>query len=385
MGVVTLENSIYFDNAATALINKEYLKSQYDSLFGSSDFSTPLNPSSPHRFGDEASLLLESSREKIMKVFGQNEGKIIFTSGGTESNNLSIIGRAKSKKKQKLSFFALPWEHPSVLEPLKYVSEEKLAGVQIAPFEEWVIPGQGFVSIVMSQVSHETGDINDIEKIVNLSNLQNPNVSLQIDGMQGFCKAKFPNLPFASYSASSHKIHGLSGTGFLFVKKGFQMKPLFFGGKQESGFRPGTEPVFLIAMMAESIAKLSVDIDSNITAVKEIKEKLLCLEKNLPDVCINNKTCSTSPYILNMSFLGVKAEVLVRLLSENGVHASMGAACNSKSKDKSALEKMGFSKEVAESAVRFSFSHLNNLDEAVRACEIVEKCVIKLRKVGSGS
>ena len=360
---------IYFDNAATT------------PPFNEAELYWQMNPSSPHLGGIAASRSLETTRSIIKRILNTQDGNIIFTSGGTEANNIALLGFATTLQKQVLNCFSEPWEHPSVLEALKHLQSEGLVNTHVSPRSNWQIPASGHVLVTLSHVSHETGDINDIKNIsADIRNI-NPEAVIHIDGVQGFCKETVQLNNISMYSASSHKFHGSGGAGFLFVKKGLRLKPLFFGGSQENGLRPGTEPVNQIINMGQAAEKLHANSAANRESVNAIKSVLANLSNEIPDTFINSLSNNTSPYILNMSFLGLKGEVLVHLLAEKGIYTSMGAACKSRKKDKSALESMGFSRERAESAIRFSFSHQNTMEEVNRACEIISECVTQLRKI----
>ena len=171
------------------------------------------------------------------------------------------------------------------------------------------------------------------------------------------------------------------GVGGLLVRGRTRLSPLFHGGGQERGLRPGTENVNGIVQMAEVATMLSKSLRSNHDHVAQIKAEIAALATDLPDVFINVRTSETSPYILNMSFLGINGETLVHLLSEKGIYASMGAACRSRKRESSLLEVMGFSRERAQTAVRFSFSHLNTLEEAATARAVITECVMQLRRM----
>jgi cysteine desulfurase len=168
--------------------------------------------------------------------------------------------------------------------------------------------------------------------------------------------------------------------GGLFVKKGIRLKPIFHGGSQENGLRAGTENMDGILRMAHAAKILSADMEKNRAHVARVKAELACVVDELPD-CFVNSQGDASPYILNISFMGIKGETLVHLLSEKEIYASMGAACRSRKKTKSMLEVMGFSAERAASAVRFSFSHMNTVDEAAQAKKIIIEHVAQMRRV----
>jgi len=369
---------IYFDNASTT-----------QQIGSPSSF---FNPSSPHSLGIKADRALRDARIRISSIFNClnlqssnysisnttptfSHDDFIFTSGGTESNNLAILGFALSNIRKCPSLVFSPYEHPSIIAPINFACERKWAqGANIN-----AIP-QGTALITISQVNHETGDINNIRNLVSWIKENNPSAIIHVDGAQGFCKEKLCFDSVDMYSFSGHKVHGPVGVGGLWVRKGIPLTPQLHGGGQEKGLRSGTENVAGIIQMTEAIEFLANAIEVNHAHVTAIKQIMLGLAK-LTDVTINTLGDNSSPYILNMSFLGVKGEVLVHALSEKGLFVSMGAACRSRKSSKSALELMGFSSEAAKSAIRFSFSHLNTLEEAATACELVSTEVKRFRKM----
>jgi cysteine desulfurase len=209
----------------------------------------------------------------------------------------------------------------------------------------------------------------------------NPHLILHVDGVQGFGKESADLKNVDLYSFSAHKFHGPGGVGGLMARRGIKLTPLMYGGRQQSALRPGTENITGIVQMAATASAMFRDMDINYNHAASIKAILASVTNELPDVYINESSPDTLPYILNMSFLGVKGEVLVHTLSEEGIYVSMGAACRNKKPDVSPLVLMGFVPARAESAIRFSFSPLNTREEA----EIVKDALIKhvkaLRKV----
>jgi len=363
---------IYFDNAATT-----------KPIASSKDF---YNPSSPHDLGLSAQRALREARNKVLAGIsstfassGQSsipEGDIIFTSGGTEANNIAIAGFALAHSRQGAYIAAASYEHPSILSSVQFSLDRGWASS--ASFDS--IPSAGAVLLSISQVGHETGDINDVRKIAQAAKSRNPSAVIHVDGVQGFCKELIPLDGIDIYSFSGHKIHGPYGVGGLWVRKGIKLTSMQPGGGQENGLRGGTENVSGIVQMAEAVETLASSIEDNRLHVGKIKSIIMSIKEDLPDVLINSLG-DTSPYLLNMSFLGVKGEVLVHALSARGLYVSMGAACRSRSKAKSALELMGFGSEIAGSAIRFSFSPYNTVQEAEVARELIINEVNRFRKM----
>ena len=361
--------NIYFDNAATTQpLPCPYLDNFY------------ANPSSPHLLGIEAERELANARGVIANILNCNPAEVTFTSGGTEANNLALLGYATANRHKNVTFIASPWEHPSVLEPLKFIQEQGLGTAVIMPVENYIPPDNSSVFVAISHINHETGDINDIAGIAKRLKAISSNVVVLVDGVQGFCKEKPDLKDIDMLSLSAHKCHGPTGVGALMARKYVRMRPLLYGGGQENKLRPGTENLAGITHFAKVAAELYKHQAAYHIHVTAVKAKLAELATDLPGVQINaNK--NTSPYILNLSFAGLKGETLVHILSKRGIHASMGAACQSRKKVTTTLEHMGFSADRASSAVRFSFSHLNTVEEAIAAKATIIECVNQMRKV----
>ena len=355
---------IYFDNAATT--SPIYTPQIYH------------NPSSPHALGIKAERALSDARNKISKIINCASDEIIFTSGGTESNNLAILGYSLSHCKQKTNLISTPYEHPSILAPIQFAHSRGWANASINTLFQ---TPSGNVLVAISHVNHETGDIFDINTIADSIKKDNPTALIHVDGVQGFCKEAVCLDNIDLYSFSGHKCHGPTGVGGLFIRKGIKLTPLISGGKQENNRRSGTENVSGIVQMAEAAEKLNHEIPANHLHVSNIKAIFISLSDALSDININSIGSHTSPYILNISFLGVKGEILVHALSEKDIYVSMGAACNSRKNSRSALELMGFEPQIAQSAIRLSFSPFNTLCEAEIARDVIIKEVKRLRRI----
>ncbi|MCL2189359.1 MAG: aminotransferase class V-fold PLP-dependent enzyme [Defluviitaleaceae bacterium] len=367
---------IYLDNAATTpLLSCPALE---DAPFFA-------NPSSPHTLGIIAERAITQSRQVLGDILLCKPAELIFTSGGTEANNLAILGFAFAHMKThpRPTLFAEPWAHPSVLAPIQFAAEQGFAQAVIAPAKEWNIPG-GAALCCLSHVHHETGDITPIADIARETKKINCNAVIFTDGAQGFCKDIHAAQVYTAsdlYSFSGHKCHAPTGTGGLMVRVGVKISPLLHGGGHENGLRSGTENTAGIVHMAHCARYLHENATLHHERLYYAYNTVANLAGDLPDVFFNRMGSNVSPYILNLSFLGTKGEVLVHMLAEKGIMVSMGAACKSRKKDKSALAAMGKSREFTESALRISFSHLNTQDETEYAKEILRTAVMQLRKI----
>ncbi|MCL2373409.1 MAG: aminotransferase class V-fold PLP-dependent enzyme [Defluviitaleaceae bacterium] len=348
---------IYFDNAATA---SELPWQAGDGLLG--------NPSSPHGLGIQAERKMDAARKTIADILCVQPRELTFTSGGTESNNMAILGFAKAHARQSCVIFAEPWEHPSIIEPIKNAQD---AMAVIAPMAEWHIPPDRPSLVCLSHVNHETG-----RKMPCPKNFKDAGAVVLVDGAQGFCKEAIDLRYVDAYSFSGHKFHGPGGVGGFWLRPGFKVNPLLYGGGQEGGLRPGSENLSGILKMAAAAEAVTASQPN----ISEINTELRNIINELPDVFINSPD-DASAYILNISFMGVNGETLVHLLSEKEVYVSMGAACRSRKKVKSGLELIGHSQDRAKAAVRFSFSIYNNIDEARRVKALLVENVSQLRRV----
>lgn len=357
---------IYFDNAATTPLC-EAAKEVIRQDFG--------NPSSPHAFGLSAERAVKGAARDLAGILSCDSEEIVFTSGGTESNNLGILGAAFALKASRgrnrtMHILAGIGEHPSVIEPLKYLDSLPGYSVTFAAPAEWEAHiCEDTAMVCVSQVNSETGDVFG-ERPWGAA----PFIVF-MDGAQGFCKVPRPEWADI-YSFSAHKISGPMGVGGLMVRKGLRLVPMMYGGGQQGGVRPGTENVpGILAMAAAAREHVQEDADKIANKIREIKRILALTIMGE----VNSASEETSPYILNMSFPGVRGETLTSLLSSRGVYVSQGTACRTAKKE-SALTAMGFSRERAESAIRLSFSAMNTPEEARKAKEIIEESVAELRK-----
>ena len=360
--------NIYFDNAATT-----------PPLPCLQNFHA--NPSSPHLLGIAAERELYAARSTLSNMLNVTPAEITFTSGGTESNNLALIGYALANRRKNTTFVAAPWEHPSILEPLRFIQEQQLGNVIITPVENYQPIPDTPTLVAFSHVNHETGDIADIAVIAKRLKSALSQTIVLVDGVQGFCKEPLETSNIDMLSLSAHKCHGSTGVGALMAKKHVRLLPLMHGGGQEQKLRPGTENLAGITHFARTAVGLHKQQNTHHSHVSDIKAVLAEIATTLPGVHINAISANTTPYILNLSFVGLKGEILVHTLSQRGIHASMGAACQSRKKVTTTLEHMGFSAERAASAVRFSFSHLNTVEEATAAKATIIECVNQMRKV----
>jgi len=370
---------IYLDHAATT-----------PPLFADMAQTFYANPSSPHAAGIAAERALTQARAQLAALLVCDPRELFFTSGGTEGNNLAVLGFALSYINKTRhngivpSILVEPWAHPSVLAPAQHAAQRGYATVTVASSAEWAEKITAAPTLAcLSHINHETGDCTDIPALAQQLKSANPNTVIFTDGAQGFCKDLHAAPVYIAsdiYTVSGHKIHATGGC--IAVRKHVKLAPIFHGGGQEANLRPGTENVASAASLAQAAQFLQAHCAAHHDHITQLQANLANITHEIPGVYVNAVSTKTSPYILNLSFLGTRGEVLVHMLSERGIYVSMGAACKSRNKrDTSSLALMGYAKDRAESAVRFSFSHLNTADEIDETKRALAQCVAQLRKV----
>lgn len=354
------------------------------------------NPSSLHKLGVSSEKYIKKSRSQIAKVLSVNEKEIFFTSGGTESNNFAIQGVLPRHKKGRIITTA--FEHPSVLtcveqmgkrgfEPY-YLKIDSMGRIDLKAFEAALNIETVLVSIM--HINNEIGSIQPIEAISQMiqqfNRLNGTKILLHVDAVQSFGKIKFSpkKMGIDLMSFSGHKINGLKGIGGLYVRDGITLTSLLYGGGQERGIRPGTENICGIYSLGEAAEQAFQNVEENYKFAEMLKSEMIqSLKEKCDDIEINGlNDALTSPYILNVSFRGVKGEVLLHTLEMKGIFVSTGSACSSKKKSYShVLQAMSLDDERMDGAIRISFSKLNTIEEVSTAADIISNEVRSLRKI----
>lgn len=370
---------IFLDNASTTRLcseAKSEIEKSHDLFY---------NPSAVYGKSLEIRKKLDEAKQNICRVLGVSyNNNLIITGSATEANNLAIFGSIK-KTDSQLVFGA--GEHPSVYNcalELKargfnvvFAPLAKTGEVDLEILSKILEKPTAFVSIMT--VSNETGAINNIQKISKLVRKTNPNAIFHSDGVQAFGKisTNVLNMDVDLFSISAHKIGGPKGIGALYVKNIKKLKPIIFGGGQEFGLRSGTEnTMFTLAFGA--IAKC-LKIKENFDKINEIRNYVRNFFENKDGIEINSPK-DASPYVLSLSFCGVRGETLVHVLEGDDVIIGTGSACSSKKGALNrTLEEMGKTKEENEGAVRISFSKETTLDEVKQACNIIYDSYLKLK------
>jgi cysteine desulfurase len=357
------------------------------------------NPSALHGAGLAAERIVREARGRVAALFGADAESVVFTSGGTESNNAAILCGARARRRQGRRVITTRAEHPSVTESCNALAAE---GFEIAfadvDGEGRVIPAaaealltEDTILISCAHVNNETGAIQPIEALCEIADAygkrMDRRIAVHADAVQSFGKLPLDALARRAdlISVSGHKLHGPKGAGALFIGPDIRINPLLLGGGQERGLRSGTENVPAIAGVGLAAQLAHGNLSARAEKAAACKKRLLAaLRAGAGDIRLNGPDgAEASPYILNVSFLGVKAEVLLHDLEQRGVFVSTGAACSSKKKEGSrVLRAMGLSQAEREGAIRFSFGDFNTEEEADRAAEAVCAAVARFRKLG---
>lgn len=380
-----MNREIYLDNSATTR--------PYDQVI---DFMTEVNrnmygnPSSLHTKGIEAEKLVRKARESIALSLGADPKEIYFTSGGTESNNFALRGYLDANPRKGKHIITTKIEHPSVLEVCKYLESRGYKVDNIGVDEKGVVDLEDLRSKISKEtslisvilVNNEVGAIQPIDEIIKIKNSVNRDAVLHVDAVQAYGKLNISpkKAGIDMLTVSSHKIHGPKGMGALFVSKAIKLKPLILGGGQESALRSGTENIPGISGFGMASELTFKSIDTNLEKVRNLRDLFL---KGLGESTFDYKIISPPdalPYILNIAFLNLRAEVLLHHLEEKGIFVSTGSACSSRKNIQShVLKAMGIGSGYIEGAIRVSFSAFNTESDIYATLDAIKEIVPKIQ------
>lgn len=381
------QSEIYLDNAATTRADPEVVEEVRRALLV--DFG---NPSSLHRKGLEAERLMKESRSWIADALGVAASEVVFTSGGTEGNNLAIKGAAAARARRGRHLITTKIEHSSVLNACKDLEDEGFRVTYLEVDAEGRIAPQRVVEALTDEtilvsvmhVNNEIGTLEPVEEIARAVKAVSSDVLVHSDGVQAFLKVPLAlsRTGVDLYTVSAHKVHGPKGVGALYVKSGVRIRPLFGRGSQEGGLRSGTENVPGIAGFGQAVSR-------GMNAGSAARERMAALRLRLAERLLAIEGASlngplrrdAAPHILNLSFAGVRGEVLVHALEAKGLFVSTGSACSSRRPEVShVLKALNRSNEVAMGSIRLSLSWSTTAEEVERAASLIEETVAELRK-----
>ena len=374
----------YLDNSATTPVCPEAVKAVNNVLTNYWG-----NPSSLHFGGIEAAQVLDDARHSIARRLSCDDDEVIFTSGGTEANNIAVFGAAHAYRSRGMRVIVSSVEHPSVNEPANQLEQQGYDVIRLRVDKEGRFDERQLFAAVNSStalisimaVNNEVGTIQSIEKVKQAVRRFNSPALIHCDAVQAF--GKLPLKPSALgvdlMTVSSHKIHGPKGAGALYVRKGAKLAPHTFGGGQEQGKRPGTEPLPAIAGFAAAADALP-DLNAQLRTTGQLRDYMLSRLREMDGVVVNSPD-DALPYVTNVSFIGIPSEVMLNYLSEMNIYVSGGSAC-SKGKRSRVLAAMNLEQERINSAIRISLSRYNtkaDIDYFIEGVSSAQRTIMRRR------
>ena len=378
----------YLDNSATTAVNPQVAELVLKIM--TEDYG---NPSSMHRKGFEAEGYIREAAATLSGIWNCSPGEVIFTSGGTESDNMAIIGAARAGKRRGRHIITSRVEHAAVLSACEYLKGEgyeisyldtdREGIIDLSQLEELIREDTLLVSLM--HVNNEIGSIMPVEEAGRLIKKKNPGCLFHIDDIQGFGKLRLlPGKCSADMiSISGHKLHGPKGTGALYVNKNARISPIIFGGGQQKGRRSGTENVPGIAGLALAAKLLNDDLLKNQERLYALRENFINSIRDIEGVSINGPAdrLKAAPHIVSVSVQGIRAEVLLHALEDREIFVSAGSACASNKPQVSAtLQAIGLDRGLLDSTIRFSFSVDTGEEEIAYAADTLRELLPGLRR-----
>lgn len=361
----------YLDNSATTRAFDEVAQAVVKAM--TEEYG---NASSVHHMGTVAGERVAGAREVIASTLKVDPQEILFTSGGTESDNLAIIGVARANKWRGKHIITTSIEHPAIQETTTFLQKEgfettylpvgKDGVVNLEDLKAAIRPDTILVSMML--VNNEIGAVEPVEEAGKLIKSINPDIYFHVDAVQGYGKVLIRprSMNIDLLSVSGHKIHGPKGIGFLYIKKGTKIVPICYGGGQQKGMRSGTENVPGIVGLSIAAKKCYEDFDNHISKLYDLKRYLIDeLGKRLTDITINGPECEKgAPHIVSISIKGLAAETVLNMLSSKGIYVSAGSACTSNNPHVSdTLKAIGLDRNLLESTIRVSMSFMTTKEE----------------------
>ena len=370
----------YFDNSATTKVFdcvRDIVVKTMTEDYG--------NPSARHKKGMDAEQYVRRAASQIAKTLRVQEKEILFTSGGTESNNMALIGAAMANRRAGNHLITTRIEHASVYNPMAFLEQQgfevtylKVDGeghISLKELEESIRPDTILVSVM--HVNNEIGAVEPVAEIGALIHRVNPAILFHVDAIQSY--GKYEIRPKRDHidmlSVSGHKIHGPKGVGFLYIDQRVKIHPLLYGGGQQRDLRSGTENVPGIAGLGAAAEEIYRDHAGKVEHLVKLKNHMITRMGEIPEATVNSRMdLESAPQIVSVSFAGVRSEVLLHALEEKGVYVSSGSACSSNHPAISGtLKAVGVKKELLDSTLRFSFGMFNTLEEVDYAVDALKE------------
>ena len=350
------------------------------------------NPSSMHKKGVDAEHYIKEAKESLAKLLKVQEKEIFFTSGGTESDNLALIGAARANHRAGKHLITSSIEHPAILNTMHYLEEEgyrvtflpvdqygriKLDALKESLCEDTILVSEMYVN-------NEVGSVQPIEEAASIVKAYNKNILFHVDAVQGFGKYRiYPKkMKINMLSLSGHKIHGPKGVGALYIDEKVKIKPIVFGGEQQKNVRSGTENVAGIAGLSEAAKQIYSNLEEKVGKMRELKQYFIENVTKIENTTIHGLYDETSaPHIISVGFAGIRSEVLLHALEDKGIYVSSGSACASNHPQISGVLKgIGAKKEYLDATLRFSMSEFTTKEEIDYTLETLYNLVPMLRR-----
>ncbi len=376
---------IYFDNSSTTRPYDEVAAAMFDTM--SNNYG---NPSSLHRLGIEAERAVKTAKERIATGIKATPGEILFTSGGTESDNIALLGSAAANRGRHI--ITTPLEHPAVMSTLgelknrgykvDYTPVDSGGRVILKEFEKLIRPDTFLVSAMI--VNNEIGTLEPLQEMSKILKSKNPRALFHTDAIQGLGKVPISvdAINADMVSLSSHKIHGPKGIGALYIRRGTKLKPILFGGGQQGGMRSGTENVPGIVGFGLAVKMATQDLTQKTERMSRLRKRLeKGIVKTIDNIRVNTpEVCA--PHILNISFGGIKSEVLLHSLEMQDIFVSSGSACSSHKKEPSyVLTEIGVPGHMIDGSIRFSLSEFTTEEQVDTVIDAIRGIVPRLRRL----
>lgn len=399
LGHSAVTKEIYLDNAATTKVYPSVCEKMVEVM--SKDYG---NPSSLHMKGFAAEQYVKEARKTIASVMKVDEKEIVFTSGGTESNNMAIIGAAMANKRRGKHLITTSIEHASVYNPfiwlegqgfeVTYLPVDNHGIVSPEALEEALRDDTILVSVMA--VNNEIGTIQPLDEIGAVIKEKSPEILFHVDAIQGFGKIEiYPSkLRIDLMSVSGHKLHGPKGIGFLYIKNKVKVQPLILGGGQQKDMRSGTENVPGIAGLGEAVCRVFENFKDKQRNLYTLREQFVGRLEQMDGVKINgfahqvsdvNLHQGPAPHVVSASFENIRAEVLLHALEERGIYVSSGSACSSNHPAISGtLKAIGVERKYLDATIRFSLCYDTTEEELNTCCEVLEALLPMLRRFTRG-
>lgn len=378
---------IYFDNSATTRVSERVMELVVRTM--REDYG---NPSAKHSMGVRAERYVREAAERIARTLKVSAKEILFTSGGTESDNMALIGCALANQRAGRHIITTAIEHPAVYEPLLFL-EGLGFEVTVLPVDErgHISPAQlkealreDTILVSVMYVNNEIGAVEPVQELAGLVHERKPAALFHVDAIQGYGKYRIYPKRFGIdlLSVSGHKLHAPKGVGFLYIDSRVKIRPLLYGGGQQGGLRSGTINVPGIAGLGEAAAEAYEDFDEKIAHMRALKDRITDAMLALPGVSVNSgRGEEGAPHIVSISVEDVRAEVLLHALEERGIYVSSGSACSSNHPGISGtLKGIGLRDKLLDATIRVSLCDTNTAEEADAFAEAMAELVPTLRR-----